>query len=205
MFADCNRHRSYGRLHRLWFETVLNEVTPAVSTILQIVALAGGKTASTSLPTKIAADVAAVNKHFMPTGLQRRTPAPRPASKPTLPQDSPSSTLTWQPAYSALRKWRLGHADQANRTRRVDRRRCSDRGRVGSCRRSKDGRADFHAYRVGYRRFLQQNPYRQNRQRESGRLYREAPDSHSQRFRATRFVRIREVILRACSSQRVSG
>ena len=46
------------------FQAVLNEVGPAVSTILQIVALIKGTPANTSIVTKVDADVAALNKLY---------------------------------------------------------------------------------------------------------------------------------------------
>lgn len=46
------------------FIQVLNEVPPAISTILQIIALAENKPANTALPAKIAGDVATLEKLY---------------------------------------------------------------------------------------------------------------------------------------------
>lgn len=46
------------------FEAVLNEIGPAISTILQIVALVQGGAANTALPAKVSADVAALEKLY---------------------------------------------------------------------------------------------------------------------------------------------
>jgi hypothetical protein len=46
------------------FEAVLNEVAPAISTIIQIVAIVKGIPANTAIATKIGADVAALNKFY---------------------------------------------------------------------------------------------------------------------------------------------
>lgn len=67
------------------FEAVLNEVGPAVSTILQIVAIAKGTAADTSLATKIAADVAAAEKVF--ADLQASTEANKGSLKAQLDAD----------------------------------------------------------------------------------------------------------------------
>src|SRR5208282_1406795 len=46
------------------FQAVLNEIGPAVSTILQIVALVGGKPANATIVPKVDADVAALNQLY---------------------------------------------------------------------------------------------------------------------------------------------
>lgn len=78
------------------FITVLNEVAPAVQTIIEIVALVKGTPASTSISTKIGADTAALEKLY--SDFQKA----QPADKSSVEGEINAAFLTLQADLSAV-------------------------------------------------------------------------------------------------------